>query len=113
MTEFLNPPDSLTLLQKDAEVDLVDDIGRKRVFYTDGRKIQKSKDTGYQEISARWDSSRLVTDEKTVRGRKFTRTFQLAPDGQQLIESVHLDSSRSSGPVLIRFVYDIAPENKP
>jgi hypothetical protein len=109
---LLRPASSFTLVQKDAEVDLVDDLARKRVFYTDGRKLQKSKDESYQEIAARWDGSRLISDEKTPRGAKLSRSFELAQGGQQLYEILHLDSGRSSSPVSIRYVYDIAEEDK-
>jgi hypothetical protein len=112
MQELINPAESLTLAQKStAEVDLTDDQGRKRVFYTDGRKLQKSKDDKYQELAAHWDGSRLVSEEKGTRGRTITRTFEIAPNGQQLYETVELNNSRSSSPVVIRYVYDPSPEN--
>jgi len=37
---------------------------------TDGRKLQKSKDENYQEIAAKFDGTRLVSDEKDPRGNK-------------------------------------------
>jgi hypothetical protein len=112
MHEWFNPADSLTIALKDAEVDLTDDQNRKRVFYTDGRKLQKSKDDMYQEIAARWEGGRLVSEEKGSRDGKITRSFELAPGGQQLYDTLHLGDSRSGYPVTIRYVYDIARENK-
>lgn len=85
---------------------MTDDQGRKRVFYTDGRKLQKPKDDKYQEIAARWDDKRLVAEEKGPSGRKITRTFELAPDGTQLYETLHMEGGRSGSAVVIRFVYD-------
>ncbi len=109
--ELFRPPNSLTLARKDAEVDLTDDQNRKRAFFTDGRKLQKpnSKDDSYQEIAAHWDGSRLVSDEKTSRGEKMSRTFELSYDGKQLYETLHMTSGRSNTPLVIRFVYDPAP----
>jgi len=111
MRELFNPADSLTIAQNDAVVDLADEQGRRRVFCTDGRKLQKSKDDKYQEIAAHWEESRIVSEEKGPRGGKMTRSFELAPGGQQLFETVRLDDSRSGSPVIIRYVYDIVREN--
>jgi hypothetical protein len=113
LRELTDPPEGLNIVQKDAkggEVDLTDDMARKRVFFTDGRKVEKSKDDSYQEIDAKWDGKSLISDEKTSRG-KFSRTFELAPNGQQLYETVRIDASayggnRSGPQVYIQYVYD-------
>jgi hypothetical protein len=118
MRELTDPPEALNIVQKDpkgAEVDLTDDIARKRVFFTDGRKLQKSSDDTYQEIAAKWDGRSLTTDEKTARGGKFSRTFDLAPNGLQLYETVRIDASayggsRSAPQVYIQYVYDAEQE---
>jgi hypothetical protein len=114
MRDLTDPPETLSIVQKDpkgAEVDLTDDRTRKIAFFTDGRKIEKSKDDAYQEITAKWDGRSLVTDEKTTRGSKYSRTFDLAPNGQQLYETVRIDSSayggaKSAPQVYIQYVYD-------
>lgn len=70
MHELLSPPATMTFSMTGAEVDLQDDRDRKRAFMTDGRKLKKSNDDNYQEIAAKWDGSRLVTDEKKpARGK--------------------------------------------
>jgi hypothetical protein len=107
MRDLFAPAKSITLSMTGAEVDLIDDRGRKRAFMTDGRKLQKSKDENYQEIAAKFDGNRLVTDEKDPRGNKMSRTFELSSDGLQLNETLHVTSSRSNTPRVIRFVYDI------
>lgn len=109
MQELLSPPSRVTLsekMERDKEVDLADDHGRKRAFFTDGRKLQKSKDDRYEEIAARWDGERLITDEKSPRGKKISRSFELSPDGLQLWEEVRLIVGRNNRPVTIRYVYD-------
>ncbi len=111
MQELSNPAASLTIAQKGAEVDLTDDQNRKRVLYTDGRKLQKSKDANYQEAAAQWEGSRLAWEEKGSRGGKISHSLELAPGGKQLYETLHLDSGRGS-PVVIRYVYDIVRESK-
>lgn len=107
MQNLLRPARSLKLSMTGAEVDLVDDQERKLAFMTDGRKLQKSKDASYQEIAAKWDGNRLVSDEKDPRGNKMSRTFELSSDGLQLYETLHMTTGRSNAPRVIRHVYDI------
>src|SRR5262249_33341177 len=90
MREVFLPPAAMTFSMTGAEVDLLDDRGRKRAFMTDGRKLQKSKDPNYAEIAAKFEGRRLVTDEKSPRGEKMSRTFELSEDGRQLYETVHM-----------------------
>jgi hypothetical protein len=104
---LLRPARSLKFSMTGAEVDLVDDHEFKLAFMTDGRKLQKSKDAGYQEIAAKWDGARLVSDEKDPRGNKMSRTFELSSDGLQLYETLHMTTGRSNTPRVIRYVYDI------
>jgi hypothetical protein len=107
MQDLFRPARSLKLSMTGAEVDLVDDRDRKRAFMTDGRKLQKSKDDNYQEIAAKWDGNRLVSDEKDPRGNKMSRTLELSSDGLQLYETLHMTTGRSNSPRVIRYVYDI------
>ncbi len=107
MRELFTPAKKITLSMTGAEVDLVDDRDRKRAFMTDGRKLQKSKDDNYQEIAAKFDGNRLVSEEKDPRGNKMTRTFELSEDGRQLYETLRVTSGRSNSPLAVRYVYDI------
>ena len=108
LEELIRPPNSLTFSLKSPEIDLTDDHYRKLVFFTDGRQLQKPKDDSYQEIAAHWDGKQLVTDEKTPRGAKMSRVFELSPDGRQFFETVHVDRGKSKGQLVIRYVYDVA-----
>lgn len=109
---MIDPANSLLLARKDAEVDVTDDENHKRAFFTDGRKLQKSKDEKYKEQAARWDGPRLVTDEKGPWGMKLTRSFEISPNGQQLYETLAVDRTNSGGGfVMIRYVYDPAKED--
>ena len=107
MRELVTPARRLTLSMTGAQVDLVDDRDRKRAFMTDGRKLKKSKDDNYQEIAAKFDGNRLVSDEKDPRGNKMSRTFELSEDGRQLYETLHMTVGRNNTPRVIRYVYDI------
>jgi hypothetical protein len=107
MQNLLRPAKSLKFSMTGAEVDLVDDHEFKLAFMTDGRKLQKSKDASYQEIAAKWDGTRLVSDEKDPRGNKMSRAFELSSDGLQLYETLHMTTGRSNSPRVFRYVYDI------
>jgi hypothetical protein len=110
MQEALSPARALTVAEakKDVEIDMFDDQEHKSAFYTDGRKLQKTKDNTSQEITAHWDGNRLVTDEKTPSGKKMSRTYELSYDGTQLYETLRLTRDRSDSQVSIRYVYDQA-----
>jgi len=110
MQEFMNASRALTVAEakKDVEIDMFDDQERKSAFFTDGRKLQKTKDSTSQEIAAHWDGNRLVTDEKSPSGRKMSRTYELSYDGTQLYETLRLTRGRSDSQISIRYVYDQA-----
>lgn len=105
----VRPSTTLTVEQKDHEFDITDDREIRTALFTDGRKLQKSKEgDSYHEVAAKGDEKQLITDEKSPRGDKFTRTFELSPDGLQLIETVQMDNRRSNTPSTLRYVYDIS-----
>jgi hypothetical protein len=116
LQELFTPDQRLSLSQhmdKDPEIDVTGDQDRKRALFTDGRKLDKPKDTGngYQEIAARWDGNKLVTDEVGPKKGKVSRTYELSPDGLQLWETIHATDSKGNKPMTVRFVYDISNEN--
>lgn len=92
--------------QGDPEVEMYDDREHRLIFYTDGRQIEKQKDSSLQEISARWDGNRLVTDEKAPHNGKLTRTFEISSDGHQLLETIRVTDSKGNHPININYVYD-------
>jgi hypothetical protein len=110
MQEVIEPARALTLAEakKDVEIDAFDDQQRKTAIFTDGRKLEKSKDATNQEIAAHWEGNRLVTDEKTPSGKKLSRTYELSYDGTQLYETLRLTRGRSGSQVSICYVYDQA-----
>jgi len=112
LQDLIEPATSLSFAQKEGEVDVTDDQGRKRVYLTDSRKPQKSKDANYQESAAHWEGARLVSEEKGLRGGRITRTYDLTPDGKQLNENVRLDNTHT-GLITVRYVFDIAASSTP
>jgi hypothetical protein len=112
MQDLVRPEYSQTIALKDAEVDATNDQDHKLVFFTDGRKIQKSKDDSLQQISAHWNGTELVTDEKGPQGKKMSRTLELSSDGRQFYETWHIENGRSGSAIVIRYVYDAATEDR-
>ncbi len=106
----VRPDLSQSLVLTEAEVDSTNDQGNKMVFFTDARKIQKSKSDAVQEVPAKWDGAQLVTDEKGPQSKKMTRTFELSPDGRQFYETWHIENGKSGSFIVIRYVYDAANE---
>jgi hypothetical protein len=109
---MIRPAGTLSFALKNAEVDVTDDQYRMLVFYTDGRQLQKSANENHQEIAAHWNGSQLVSDEKSPQGGKMSRTFELSGDGRQVYETLSVDRSKSRGPLVVRYVFDISvPKN--
>jgi len=119
MQELTNPADTITLSAKDtkddksAEVNLTDGLNRQRVFYTDGRKITKSKDEKYQEYNSHWEDYRLVGDVEGAHDARATRSFEPAPGGQVLFEIIRLERTKTHDMVEIRYVYEKVAPNSP
>jgi hypothetical protein len=107
--ELVNPPRELHLSRRsesEPEVDLMDDRQHRRVFFTDGRKLEKPKDSSYQEIAAHWDGDKLVTDEKGAHNGKLSRTLEVSSDGRQLLETIHITDSKGNHAITVQYVYD-------
>ena len=111
MKELIRPEYSQLIDLGSSEVDSTNEHGDKVTFFTDGRKIQKSKNEPAQEVSARWNGPQLVTDEKTPQGRRMSRTFELSSDGKQFYETWHIENGRSGSIIVIRYVYDAAMQD--
>jgi hypothetical protein len=108
MQLFVEPARQLTIVQKEPEIDIHDDADRKFAAFTDGRKIEKSKDPGNQQFDARWDEYRLVMEGKDPRGNKYQRSYEVLGGNQQLRETLFLKVGRSNTEISIRYIYDLA-----
>jgi hypothetical protein len=111
LSDLMNPPRTVSVLKTDSVVELTDDLDRKREFYTDGRKLDKSKnskDDSYREASAKWDDARLVTQEDGPRGGKIERVLSplQGEEGPQLTETFKVFDSHGNTTAVIRLVYD-------
>ena len=107
MQELMRPSETLEFTQDGPTIKMTDDYDRHRTFYTDGRKVKKSKDTDNQEFDATWDDYRLVSDFKDPDGNKVERTFEVMQGNQQLRETIHFTMGRNQREVYLRYVYDL------
>ena len=107
MQELMRPSETLEFSEDGAAVVMTDDLDRHRTFYTDGRKVKKSKDADNQEFDASWQEYRLVADFKGPDGNKIERTFEVLNGNQQLRETIHFTTGRSQREVYLRYVYDL------
>ncbi|HEY1424545.1 MAG TPA: hypothetical protein VGF20_13910 [Candidatus Acidoferrum sp.] len=104
---FLEPPPELTISQKEPEIDVVDDDAHRFVLFSDGRKVEKSKDANNQEFTAKWEEYRLVAEGKDPRGNEYQRSYEVLEGNQQLRETLLLQVGRNKTKVSIRFIYDL------
>jgi len=107
MNLFLQPANQLTVVQKEPEIDIADDDDRKFAFYTDSRKVEKSKDPTHQDFDAKWEEYRLVAEGKDPRGNKYERSYEVLEGNRQLRETFLLKAGRNNTEVSIRYVYDL------
>ena len=107
MQIFLEPAQELTIAQKEPEIDIADDSERRFTVFTDGRKVEKSKDASKQQFDAKWDEYRLVMEGKDPRGNKYERSYEVLAGNQQLRETLFLKLGRNNTEVSIRYIYDL------
>lgn len=107
MQELMRASETLEFTQDGPAIKMTDDYDRHRTFYTDARKVKKSKDTDTQEFDATWDDYRLVSDFKDPGGNKVERTFEVLQGNQQLRETIHFAMGRNRREVYLRYVYDL------
>jgi hypothetical protein len=110
---FAQPAQQLTIAQKEPQIDISDDSDRKFTAFTDGRKVEKSKDPGTQQFDAKWDDYRLVMEGKDPRGNKYERSYEVLEGNQQLRETLFLKIGRNNSEVSIRYIYDLASPASP
>jgi hypothetical protein len=106
MQELMRPSETLDFTQDGAAIVMTDDLERHRTFYTDGRKVKKSKDADNQEFDATWQEYRLVADFKGPDGNRIERTFEVLDGNEQLRETIRFTTGRSQREVYLRYVYD-------
>jgi hypothetical protein len=112
MQLFLQPARQLNIYQKDPQIDIRDDSDFNITAFTDGRKIEKSKDASNQQFDAKWDEYRLTMEGKDPRGNKYERSYEVLEGNQQLRETLFLKVGRNNTEISIRYIYDLVSKPK-
>jgi len=112
MLLFLRPAQQLIIAQKEPEIDIHDDSDRKFTAFTDGRKVEKSKDPATQQFDAKWEDYRLVMEGKDPRGNRYERSYEVLDGNQRLRETLFLKVGRNNTEISIRYVYDLVSLSK-
>jgi hypothetical protein len=112
MQLFLRPAQQLNIYQKDPQIDIRDDSDRNITVFTDGRKIEKSKDASNQQFDAKWDEYRLVMEGKDPRGNKYERVYEVLEGNRQLRETLYFKVGRDNSEISIRYIYDLVSKPK-
>ncbi len=109
MREMFEAAETLIIAHNDPELSITDNTGRTRTLYTDGRKAEQQTPRGETiKVTARWQADRLVIEREAGHGRKMSETYELAPDGRQLVVTKRIENQRFPEPIIIRYVYDAA-----
>lgn len=106
MTDVLEPPTTLTIVQADASVTLTDNHGRSQRLTLNNKKEKRPVDNRMVEVRTKWDDDRLVNETWLGDGLKLTETYALASGGRQLQVSVKVEGSHLPRPMNFRRIYD-------
>ncbi|MDP2577816.1 MAG: hypothetical protein Q8W48_08880 [Candidatus Palauibacterales bacterium] len=113
MREIMEAARAFTITQTDSTVTLNARSGPTRVFYTDGRKVQRmTRGLGEVEVKARWKDGKLQVEQKMESGLKITETYERSEDGERLQVNVKLSGGRLPRDFESRRVYDDASEGE-
>lgn len=106
MSDVLEAPTTLTIVQADASVTLTDNHGRSQRLTVNNKKEKRPVDNRMVEVRTKWDDDRLVNETWLGDGLKLTETYALASGRRQLQVSVKLEGSHLPRPMNFRRIYD-------
>ena len=108
MRGILEPAEELTIEQTAAEIAIEEKFGQTRHLHPDGKKYKT--DNGTSEMKASWKEGQLLVETRRGPGSRVVETWELVPDGSQLIVTVKMEGG--FGPSLaLKRVYDRAQED--
>jgi len=112
LATFVEPAERLSIVGQDPEIRVRDDADRTLTLFTDGRKVEKSKDPAAQQLDAKWEDYRLVLEGKDPGGNKYQRSYEVLEGNQQLRETLLLRVGRRQTEVAIHYLYDLVARAK-
>jgi hypothetical protein len=111
--EVLETPTHWIVTQGDGTITFVDADGQSRKFLTSNKKEKHQLQNGTIETKTRWDGALLQQEITGPDSLKILRTFDVSPDGRQLVVTSQFERSldgRQSPPM--RIVYDADPATR-
>jgi len=97
----------LTVGISPANVTITDDLNRKLVFPTDGKKQKYQISAAVFEARTYWDGSQLKMDIEGPNGLKVSETYLLSEDGSRLFVLIRIgEQVKGERPVGVNRVYD-------
>jgi hypothetical protein len=113
LRDLVQASNQLVIVQKGPEIDVTDADRRVRSLFTDGRKIDKPKKDAIQtQAKAHWDHGTLITEEKGPDGEKISHAYEITGEGNQMADTLTLESKHLNTPIIVRSVYDRADSDK-
>jgi hypothetical protein len=106
MSEVLDTPARLTIVQGDGSVTLTNADGRSHRLTTNDKKEKRPVADEMVEVRAKWDDGRLVNETWFSDGMNVTETYSIGPDRRQLNVAVKVEGSHVPRSVTLRRVYD-------
>jgi hypothetical protein len=106
MSDVLDAPAKLTMVEGDGSVTLTDNTGRSRRLIVNGKREKRPMDNRMVDVRTKWDDGRLVSETWLDDGMKLTETYALAPSRRQLIVSLKVEGSHLPRAMNFRRVYD-------
>jgi hypothetical protein len=106
MSEVLDAPARLTIVQGDGSVTLTNGDGRSQRLMTNNKKEKRPVANQMVDVRAKWDDGRLVNETWFGDGMKLTETYSIASDRRQLNVAVKVEGSHLPRPVNLRRLYD-------
>lgn len=106
MSDVLEAPLTLTIVQADASVTLTDNHGRSQRLTLNNKKEKRPVDNRMVDVRTKLDGDRVVNETWLGNGLNLTETYSLASGRRQLQVSVKLEGSHLPRPMSLRRVYD-------
>jgi hypothetical protein len=106
MSEVLDAPGRLTIVQGDGSVTLTTADGRSQRLMTNNKKEKRPVGGQMAEVRTKWDDGRLVNETRFGDGMKVTETYSIGSERRQLNVAVKLEGSHVPRPVNLRRVYE-------
>ncbi len=108
LSEFIQPTEQMEIIYEKPVLNIVQEDGRKRRFYTDNRGASISASGGLQQkvTTAGWEKTDLIIETTSDGGPRIIERYSLDSSLRQLNVAVQVILQNRSAPASYRLVYD-------